>query len=264
MSTAAHNNVLRTEALDIGYQKKNEKKTVTSSINIEVKKGELIGVIGVNGVGKSTFLRTISGIQPALQGNIFINGKNRKEIPEQDLASQISVVLTEQPLSKNLLVSELVALGRQPYTNWIGSLSAKDRNKVNDALVLVQIEDLREKRCYELSDGQMQKVLIARALAQDTPLMILDEPTSHLDMYHQAQVLKLLRQLSTETQKAVVFATHEINLALQLCDKIILMKTGKVIQGSPEELIQKRHFEEVFPKDLIFFDAATQTFRIRT
>lgn len=264
MATALPEIVLRTENLQIGYRKKNDQKIIASGINIEVDTGELIAVIGINGVGKSTFLRTISGIQPALEGNIFLNGRNKKEIPESELATQISLVLTEQPLSKNLSVAELVALGRQPYTNWIGSLSAEDRKKVKNALVLVKIEDLGEKRCYELSDGQMQKVLIARALAQDTPLMILDEPTSHLDMYHKAQVLKLLRELSSDTQKAVIFATHEINLALQLCDKIILMKPGGVIQGTPGELIEKGLFEEVFPSDLIFFDKATQTFRIKT
>lgn len=264
MATALPEIVLRTENLQIGYRKKNDQKIIASGINIEVDAGELIAVIGINGVGKSTFLRTISGIQPALEGNIFLNGRNKKEIPEAELAAQISLVLTEQPLSKNLSVAELVALGRQPYTNWIGSLSAEDRKKVKNALVLVKIEDLGEKRCYELSDGQMQKVLVARALAQDTPLMILDEPTSHLDMYHKAQVLKLLRELSSDTQKAVIFATHEINLALQLCDKIILMKPGGVIQGTPGELIEKGLFEEVFPSDLIFFDKATQTFRIKT
>ena len=264
MPAPVQNIALKTEALQIGYQKKAEKIVIASEIEVEIFEGELVAVIGINGVGKSTFLRTVSGIQPALNGSIFINGRNRKEMAEQELATQISLVLTEQPLSKNLSVSELVALGRQPYTNWIGSLSPEDQKKVKEALLLVQIQDLKEKRCYELSDGQLQKVLIARALAQDTKLMILDEPTSHLDLYHKAQVLKLLKQLSTETSKAIVFATHEINLALQLCDKIILMKPGGAILGTPGELIEKGHFEEVFPTDLIFFDPATQSFRIKT
>ena len=151
-------------------------------------------------------------------------------------------VLTEQPLSKNLSILELVAPGRQPYTNWVGSLSFTDREKVRDAIGLVKIEEIQHKKCFELSDGQMQKALIARALAQDTPIMILDEPTSHLDMYHKAQVLQLLKKLSSETKKAIVFATHEINLALQLCDKLILMQPDGIQQGSPQELIQKRGF----------------------
>lgn len=220
--------------------------------------------MGVNGVGKSTLLRTISGIQPTLEGEVFINEKNRKDISHQELATKISLVLTSQPLSKNLSVSELVALGRQPYTNWIGSLSKADIRKTREALELAQIQELRDRRCYELSDGQLQKVLIARALAQDTPLMILDEPTSHLDIYHKAQVLKLLKTLSQRTGKGILFATHEIDLALQLCDSIILMKKGEVLQGSPEDLIEQKAFETMFPSDLIVFDEATHSFRIRS
>ena len=264
MAQATSDIVLKTKALEIGYQKKQQKILIGADISIEVHKGELVAVVGINGVGKSTFLRTLSGIQPALNGEILINGRDRNKISESELASLISLVLTEQPLSKNLTVTELVALGRQPYTNWIGSLTTEDRQKVKNALVLVKIEELQDRRCYELSDGQLQKILIARALAQDTPIMILDEPTSHLDMYHKAQVLKQLRHLSTETEKAIIFATHEINLALQLCDRIILMTPDGVLQGSPEELIQKRAFERLFPADLIFFDATTQSFRIKT
>ena len=256
--------VLETQNLKIGYRKKHQETVIASGIDINVRKGELVAVIGVNGVGKSTFLRTLSGIQPALEGNVLINGEDRKDLSSEKLAVLISLVLTEQPLSKNLGVAELVALGRQPYTNWIGSLSAEDKQKVTHALQLVNIENIQHTKCYELSDGQLQKVLIARALAQDTPIMILDEPTSHLDMYHKAQVLKLLKQLSVQTGKAILFATHEINLALELCDKIILMKPEEVVEGSPEELIQKGAFESIFPSDLIFFDSNTRSFRIKT
>lgn len=226
--------------------------------------GELVAVIGVNGVGKSTFLRSISGVQPALSGKILINAEDRQNLPPEKLAKLISLVLTEQPVSKNLSIAELVALGRQPYTNWIGSLSTEDRKKVKYALALVKIESLQDRKCYELSDGQLQKALIARALAQDTQIMILDEPTSHLDMYHKAQVLKLLKDLSLQTNKAIIFATHEINLALQLCDKVILMKPGEVLQDTPKQLIQKGAFESIFPSDLIVFDPVTESFRIKT
>ncbi|SDL67457.1 iron complex transport system ATP-binding protein [Salinimicrobium catena] len=258
------NIVLQTKDLQTGYRKKDRETVISSGIDVSVQERELVAVIGVNGVGKSTFLRTLSGIQPELGGKVLINGHDRKEISSEKLAALISLVLTEQPISKNLGVAELVALGRQPYTNWIGNLSAEDRGQVKKALQLVNIGDIQHKKCYELSDGQLQKVLIARALAQDTPIMILDEPTSHLDMYHKAQVLKLLKQLTDQTGKAILFATHEINLALELCDKIILMKPDGVIQGSPEELIQKRAFESIFPEDLIFFDPATRSFRIKS
>lgn len=229
---------------------------------MEVNEGELVAVIGVNGVGKSTFLRTLSGNQPSLDGGIFIKGKERKLISARELASLIAVVFTEQPISENLNVSELVALGRQPYTNWIGTLTTQDHLQISHALKLVQIEEIKYKKCYELSDGQLQKVLIARALAQDTPLIILDEPTSHLDMYHKAQVLKLLKNLAVQTKKSILFATHEINLALQLCGKIILMRENEVVMGSPKDLISKKVFNKMFPEDLIAFDEENETFKI--
>ena len=262
IKNSGQHSILKTENLSIGYLKKKQKNLIASGINTEILEGQLVAVVGVNGVGKSTFLRTISGIQPALGGDVFIHGKNRRSISSEDLATFISLVLTEQPLSRNLSVKDLVSLGRQPYTNWIGSLSEDDTAKINKALELAQIQELKDRRCYELSDGQLQKTLIARALSQDTPLMILDEPTSHLDIYHKAQVLKLLKVLSASTGKGILFATHEINLALQLCDSIILMKKGEVQQGSPDELIARKAFENLFPKDLIVFDESTRTFRI--
>lgn len=264
MKEQSANTVLKTENLKIGYQKKHTQNVIASDINVEVNEGELVAVIGVNGVGKSTFLRSISGVQNPLEGKILINSEDKETISSEKLAELISLVLTEQPVSRNLSVAELVALGRQPYTNWIGRLSDEDREKVRSAIELVGIGSLQHKKCFELSDGQFQKVLIARALAQDTPIMILDEPTSHLDMYHKAQVLKLLKQLSAHTKKAIIFATHEINLALQLCDKIILMNKDEILLGTPNELIEKRAFESVFPADLIVFDPETRAFRIKT
>ncbi len=250
--------------LSIGYRNKSGDTCIASAIDLEIEEGELVGLIGVNGVGKSTLLRSLSGVQPYLKGEVSILNKNLQKLSSEDLAKTISVVLTEQPISKNLSVSELIALGRQPYTNWIGSLSKEDRKKIQTSIELVNIEALKDKRCFELSDGQLQKVLIARALAQDTPFIILDEPTTHLDMYHQAYVLKLLKKLTTETNKSILFATHEINLALQLCDKIIIMEKDKVIAGSPKELIEKNAFSNIFPSDLIYFDNESVSFKIRT
>ena len=224
----------------------------------------MVGLIGVNGVGKSTLLRSLSGVQAVLEGSVSIMKTSLKDISPEELAQTISVVLTEQPISKNLSVTELIALGRQPYTNWIGTLSKLDKEKINEAISLVDISLLKDKRCFELSDGQLQKVLIARALAQDTPLIILDEPTTHLDMYHQAYVLKLLKKLTTETMKSILFATHEINLALQLCDKLIVMTKDSVFTGTPDELINKEVLSSIFPSDLIYFDKEAISFKIKT
>jgi iron complex transport system ATP-binding protein len=221
-----------------------------------------VALIGVNGVGKSTLLRSLSGLQESLSGEIIINDTPLHKLTPQERSEYISLVLTEQPISKNLSVLELIALGRQPYTNWIGSLSSDDIQHINTAIELVNIEELRDKKCYELSDGQLQKVLIARALAQNTPVIILDEPTTHLDIYHQAYVLDLLKKLTLQTNKSILFATHEINLALQLCDDIILMDKDKVITGTPSQLIEQDVFSGLFPSDLIRFDKASHSFKI--
>ena len=172
-------------------------------------------------------------------------------------------MLTEQIVSKNLSVFELVALGRQPYTNWVGKLSDNDLLIVNQALLQTNINDLKQKKCFELSDGQLQKVMIARALAQDTDLIILDEPTTHLDMYHKAYVLKLLQKLVKGTNKTILFSSHEIDLAIQLCDKLIVMTEDDIVIDSPSNLIEKGAFNMLFPKDLIVFDEKTGSFRVK-
>lgn len=263
MANKLSNSILKTENLSIGYRQKNEENLVASGIGLDIRKGELVAVIGINGVGKSTLLRTLSGIQQPLAGKIFVENTEIQKVEALELASLISLVLTEQPISRNLSIFELVALGRQPYTNWIGSLSRNDLRQIKMALQQVGIDDMKDKKCYELSDGQMQKALIARALAQNTPLVILDEPTTHLDLYHKAYVLKLLKQLSRETHKAILFASHEINLAIQLCDKIVLMQKEKVHTGTPRELLESGAFASVFPEGLIEFDPETASFKIR-
>jgi len=263
MKPENRNIVLKSENLSIGYKRKKEVQIVASNINLEINQGELVAVIGVNGAGKSTLLKTLSGIIQTIDGEVFISGKSLIKTSPDILAKDISLVLTEQLLSKNLSVVELVALGRQPYTNWIGKLSTNDLKKVMDAIRLVNIQDIKNKKCHELSDGQFQKVLIARALAQDTSLIILDEPTTHLDLYHKAYVLKLLKQLSNETNKAILFASHEINLALQLCDKLLIIKEKKALFGTPEELIENNVLNDLFPEHLIRFDKNSSSFKIK-
>lgn len=255
--------ILKTKDLSIGYASKKERTIVSSNINIELHRGELVGLVGGNGIGKSTLLRTITNVQNALGGEIYINEKQIKKYPALDLAKVMSLVLTEQMISKNLSVFELVALGRQPYTNWVGNLSEKDITIVNNALTQTNISALKHKRCYELSDGQLQKAMIARALAQDTDLIILDEPTTHLDMYHKAYILKLLQKLTKETGKTILFSSHEIDLAIQLCDRLIVMSKDNVVSDTPCNLISNGTFKTLFPKDLIAFDEKTGSFRIK-
>ncbi|WP_248723876.1 ABC transporter ATP-binding protein [Seonamhaeicola sp. ML3] len=263
MSQNKTNIVLKTEYLSIGYTSKKEQSIIASNINIELHKGELIGLIGANGIGKSTLLRTLTGVQPKLEGNILINNKDLNNYSNINLAKSLSLVLTESLPSKNFTVSELVALGRQPYTNWLGNLSNEDVDIVNKALNQINIKDLKHKKCFELSDGQLQKVMIARALAQDTDLIILDEPTTHLDMYHKAYILKLLKNLAKDTNKTILFSSHEIDLAIQLCDKLIVMTEDKVVSDEPCNLISEGTFNKLFPKDLIAFDETTGSFRVK-
>lgn len=254
--------ILSTDKLTIGYSSKKQQSIIASNININLYKGELIGLIGANGIGKSTLLRTLTNVQKPLQGSVQINAKNLNEYQSIDLAKVLSLVLTEAMPSKNLTVFELVALGRQPYTNWVGSLTKEDIEKVNEALKLTNLENLKYKNCFELSDGQLQKAMIARALAQDTDLIILDEPTTHLDMYHKAYILKLLQKLAQETKKTILFSSHEIDLAIQLCDTIIVMTNENVITDNPSNLISNGTFNKLFPKDLIVFDDKTKKFRV--
>ena len=263
MNYKASNIVLKTKNLSVGYTSKKKATVVASNINIELKKGELVGLIGANGIGKSTLLRTLTNVQPKLKGSISINGNLLQDYSSLALAKVMSIVLTESLASKNLTVFELVALGRQPYTNWVGNLTKNDIALINKALEQTNILELKNKKCFELSDGQLQKVMISRALAQSTDIIILDEPTTHLDMYHKAYILKLLQKLAKETNKTILFSTHEIDLAIQLSNKLVIMTNNQVVYDEPCNLIQKGTFDELFPKDLIAFNNKTGSFRIK-
>ncbi len=252
------NPIITIKELAVGYSS----KTVASNINFTLEPGVLCGIVGVNGIGKSTLLRTLANFQPKLSGSIEIQNKNLEKYAPTELAQKLSVVLTEQPTSKNLTVQELIALGRQPYTNWIGTLTSKDKEHIQKSMDAFLLEELRFSKCHELSDGQLQRVLIARAMAQDTPLILLDEPTTHLDLYHKVQILKLLQQLAHQNQKTIIFTTHEIDLAIQLCDKILILDGSTNPFGNPCELIEQKYFERLFPSEMVQFDAKTGSFKV--
>jgi iron complex transport system ATP-binding protein len=255
--------ILKTDNLSIGYTSKKSESVIAKTINIELKQGELIGLVGANGIGKSTLLRTLTTLQQPLSGSIYLNEKSLNNYSSVELAKTMSLVLTEQLMSKNLSVYELIALGRQPYTNWVGNLSEEDNSIINKAIIQTNLSELKHRKCFDLSDGQLHKVMIARALAQDTDLIILDEPTTHLDMYHKAYILKLLQKLAKDTNKTILFSSHEIDLAIQLCDTMVVMTADHVISDSPCKLIEKGIFETLFPKDLISFDKKTGNFRVK-
>lgn len=255
--------VLKTDNLAIGYSSKKQKNTLAANINLSLEQGKLIALVGENGIGKSTLLRTLTGIQKPLAGKVLINNFPIEQYNPLDLARNLSVVLTEKLPPSNLTVFELVALGRQPYTNWIGKLSEIDTLKINEAITLTQIEHLKHKKHFEISDGQLQKVLIARALSQDTALIILDEPTTHLDLLHKVALLKLLKKLTHETRKCILYSTHDIDLAIQMSDEMIVMNSQTILQDLPCNFIEKGIFNTLFNDENISFDSLKGKFVVK-
>ena len=198
--------------------------------------GELVCLMGPNGIGKSTLLRTLAGLQKPLQGKI-------SDATEKNIA----LVLTDRIVATNMTVYDLVTYGRYPYLDWSISLSSEDKKIIEESIRQVHIQHLKEKRLYELSDGQLQMAMIARALAQQTPILLLDEPTAHLDLNNRVEIMNLLRSLSRNAGKAILVCTHELDLALQTADRIWLTTTDKKIkEGIPEDLVLDGSFDAVF------------------
>ena len=262
MTLHSKNNILVTENLTIGYHQKKHGKIVLSNINLSIEKGKLISVLGKNGIGKSTLLRTLSKVQTPLAGTIYFEGKALEKYSENELSKKLSLVLTERLPESQLTVFELIALGRQPYTNWIDTLSETDLEIIHTAMHQTEITHLKARRFYELSDGQMQRVLIARALAQDTAVIILDEPTAHLDMHQTLNIFSLLQKLVAQTNKTIIISSHEINLALQLSNEIIVLTENNIQAGTTAELIAKDVFDNLFPNNLLKFNKSLQQFVI--
>lgn len=256
------NSCMHTDNLEIGYSQKNQAKVIATGLHLRAQKGQLIALVGQNGVGKSTLLRSLCLLQQPLQGKVIIQGKNAADYPLPELAQQLSVVLTEKLPPSNLTVWELVALGRQPYTNWIGQLTEQDQQAINQALIATDLIEIQHQKNYTLSDGQLQKALIARALAQETPLIVLDEPTTHLDLVHKLKLLKLLKNLCLNQEKCILFSTHDIEMALAMCDELIVMTPRQVVQGSPEKLIETGIMEHLFSDADVKFDAARKKFNL--
>lgn len=258
--------ILQTEALAIGYTTGKKKlRPVAGPLSLQLQAGELICLLGPNGCGKSTLLRTLSGLQPALGGGIEIAGDDLARLKPAAIAKKISLVLTDKVRAGNLDVYSLISLGRYPYSGWLGRLTAEDKAAIDRAIAATHTTPFLDRKMDSLSDGEAQKVMLARAIAQDTPLIILDEPTAHLDLPSRIQLMRLLHELARETNKAILLSTHELDLALQVADQIWLMDSdGHLEAGLPEELILNGAFKQAFDKDGIAFDAATGAFHIHS
>lgn len=229
---------IRLTQLCIGYHsKKGARKTVMGDINSCIYSGQLTCLIGENGVGKSTLLRTLAAFQPAISGKILVQGQDIYAMSARKRAKTISVVLTDRPDIQNMTASELVGLGRSPYTNFWGTLSSHDHEVALNAMQQVGIAHLASQPFHALSDGERQKVMIAKALAQETPIILLDEPTAFLDYPSKVDVLHLLRRLAHELDKTIFLSTHDLELALQMADTIWLLDQQRgLITGTAKQL----------------------------
>ncbi len=249
--------------LSIGYRVKNhDTRVVASGISACIKRGELTCLLGANGVGKSTLLRTLSAFQPKLEGEVLIEGREISTFSDKELSRVIGVVLTEKPDIRNMSVRELVALGRSPYTGFWGTLHADDWKMVDEAIEAVRIGSLSQRMIHTLSDGERQKVMIAKTLAQQTPVIYLDEPTAFLDFPSKVEMMQLLRRLAQENDKTIFLSTHDFELALQVADTLWLMeKVGdeqpRLHIGTSQELASDGSLARYVERPGITFDPQT-------
>ncbi|MCU5871900.1 ABC transporter ATP-binding protein [Clostridioides difficile] len=238
--------MLKTNNLSVGYNN----KVVISNINVEVKNGEILCLLGSNGAGKTTLLRSLSKLISPIKGEIYLNGVNINCISRKALSKKMALVLTNRLLGDLMTVQDIVNIGRYPYTGFFGNLSKKDLIMVDEALESVDALHLKKRYFDELSDGEKQKVLVARALVQEPEIIILDEPTTHLDIKHRLELINILKKLSKEKSISVILSLHEIDIALKSCDKVALIKNNKVIAyGQPEDVVDEDIINSLYELD---------------
>ncbi len=256
------NGTVRTDNLSIGYSGKHGVTVVAKGISAEIRGGELTCLLGANGAGKSTLLRTLSAFQPKTGGGIYMGDREIGSFNAKELARMIGVVLTEKPDVVNMTVRDMALMGRSPYTGFWGSYSGTDRKVAEEAIDMVGIGHIADRQMGELSDGERQKVMIAKALAQQTPVIYLDEPTAFLDFPSKVEVMRLLHSISRESGKVVFLSTHDLELALQLADTVWLMDRERGIStGTPEDLALDGTLPAFYNRRGIVFDKAAGVFR---
>ena len=253
------NKAINISNLSVGYNK----KEILGNINLNNPINKMIGVIGRNGEGKSTLLKTISGLLPAINGGFCFGNTDVLALTEKQRSKLLSIVSTNQTSIGGILVKDFVGFGRFPYTNWLGVNNSKDVEEIDKAITLCNLDSLANRNYDELSDGEKQKVNIARAIAQNTPIIILDEPTVHLDLINKVEVFKILKDLTQNHNKTIIISTHQVEYALQICDMIWLINNTKVENLTPDEIINEGKISEMFNEDLISFDKASKSFRLK-
>ncbi len=249
------NSILELESVSVGYFQKKKEHIILKNITVSVMDAKFIALVGKNGVGKSTLLRSISRVQPILNGTVKIQNKNIKNLSALELSKQLSIVLSERIPPSNFTVYEIIALGRQVYTNWIGKLTKKDIQIINNAIDLCAIKHLKHKKIEELSDGQYQKVMIARAIAQDTTIILLDEPTAHLDIENKIEIFHLLHKLVKTKKKTILISSHEIQLCLKYVDDLWILSENNFIAKPKKIVLEQQLLNSVFSSKYVQFDA---------
>ena len=256
------NSILQTRGLCIGYApKRRERVEVATDIGVELCQGEMVCLLGPNGAGKSTLMRTLAGLQKPLAGEVLLQGSGLHHLAADERARLLGLVLTERVAAGNLSAYALVALGRYPYTGWDGRLSPADEEVVRWAITAVGAEDLAARSVDELSDGERQKVMVARALAQEPAVLLLDEPTAFLDLPRRVEIMQLLRRLAYDADRAILLSTHDLDLALRCADRIWLLPSDGPLQtGAPEDLVLSGAFQRAFAG--VEFEPETGSFRL--
>ena len=254
------NVIAETFDLSIGYLTRGRGTTVMDHLSLTARRGELVALIGRNGTGKSTLLRTMVALQPALRGTVRLLGQEINTLKSQGLPRVVSFTSTEPISLRNIKVREVVALGRFPYTNWIGSLTAGDERSVSEALEVTGMLGLADRNIDNISDGERQRTLIARSLAQDTDLLVMDEPTAFLDLPSRYSIVGLLRKLTREKDKCVIYSTHDLDTAINEADRIWLMTETGICEGAPEDLMLSGMLAKAFESPLLSFSQTAATF----
>jgi len=251
--------MIQLKDLTLGY----EQRTLLEKVSAHITGGQLVALLGRNGTGKSTLLRAVMGLEKPQNGEIILHGNNIASLKPEELARNISFVTTDKVRIANLRCRDVVALGRAPYTNWFGQLQGEDKEKVDNAMHLVGMDSYAEKTMDKMSDGECQRIMIARALAQDTPVILLDEPTAFLDLPNRYELCLLLRKLTQKEGKCILFSTHDLDIALSLCDTIMLIDNPQLYSLPTNEMITSGHIERLFHNESITFDAQAMKIRIR-
>ncbi|MFO8001987.1 MAG: ABC transporter ATP-binding protein [Marinilabilia sp.] len=256
--------LINTRSLSIGYNNPRQGRTeLHSDINVKLEEGEFACLLGPNGSGKSTLLQTLCGFLPPLGGDVLIAGHPIKSVSYRKMSELSSVVLTERVVVTNMTVFDLVSLGRTPYTGFFGRLRSKDKKLVFESIRAVGLAGFEERMITNMSDGERQKAMIAKALVQETPLIMLDEPTAFLDLPSRIEIMHLLRKLAHERNKGILLSTHDLDMALQMADKVWLLAEGREMEtGTPEDLVLTNEFRRFFEREGILFDNDTGQFTV--